>query len=155
MKQVFRQNFIVIMLIVSFITIAVLNVVFMNEIMASSQTCFTGTAQTEGCHQPQGINCCSVEANALQNFLQVTPQQLVKILISAAAIVSFAPVVLLAILYQSALLVLFQSWLMMFRRRITAFHHQIGSWLSLTEKRGSGDHNSLRRGFEFAMIPIT
>ena len=154
MKQVFRQNFIIVMLIASFFTMAVLNVVFMNEMMTQSQTCFTGTAQTQDCHQPQGINCCSIEANGLQNFLQINPQQLVKILISAIAVVSFAPFVLLALLYQSSLFVLFRSWLLMLRRRVLAFHHQIGSWLSLTEKRDPA-HNSLWCGFKFAMIPIT
>ena len=154
MRRVFKQNFIVIMLIVSFFTMAVLNVVFMNEMMTQSQTCFTGTAQTQDCHQPVGMTCCSIEASTLQNFLQVNPQQLVKILISAVAVVSFAPFVLLAVLYQSSLFVLFYSWLAMLRRRVLAFHHQIGSWLSLTEKRDPA-HNSLWCGFEFAMIPIT
>lgn len=154
MKQLLRQNFIIVMLIASFFTMAVLNVIFMNEMMANSQTCFTGTAQTQDCHQPVGINCCSIEASTLQNFLQVNPQQLIKILISAVAIASFAPFLLLVLLYQSSLFVIFRSWLTMIRRRISAFHHQIGSWLSLTEKRDPA-HNSLWRGLEFAMIPIT
>ncbi len=154
MKQLLRQNFIIVMLIASFFTMAVLNVIFMNEMMANSQTCFTGTAQTQDCHQPVGINCCSIEASTLQNFLQVNPQQLIKILISAVAIASFAPFLLLVLLYQSSLFVIFRSWLTMIRRRISAFHHQIGSWLSLTEKRDPA-HNSLWCGFEFAMIPIT
>ena len=154
MKQLLRQNFIIIILIASFFTMAVLNVAFMNEMMASSQTCFTGTAQTQDCHQPVGINCCSIEASTLQNFLQVNPQQLIKILISASAVASFAPFLLLVLLYQSSLFVLFRSWLALLRRRVLAFHHQIGSWLSLTEKRDPA-HNSLWRGFEFTMAPIT
>lgn len=154
MRQLLRQNFIVIMLIASFFTMSVLNVLFMNEMMTQSQTCFTGTAQTQDCHQPVGINCCSIEATTLQNFLQVNPQQLIKILISAVAVVSFAPFLLLVLLYQNSLFVIFRSWLMMLRRRVLAFHHQIGSWLSLTEKRDPA-HNFLWCGFEFAMIPIT
>ncbi len=154
MKQVLRQNFIVIMLVASFFTMAVLNVLFMNEMMTQSQTCFTGTAQTQNCHQPQGITCCSIEVTALQNFLQVNPQQLIKVLISAVAVASFAPFLLLVFLYQSNLFAIFRSWLIMLRRRVLAFHHQIGSWLSLTEKRDPA-HNSLWCGLKFAMIPIT
>ncbi|MEK7161073.1 MAG: hypothetical protein AAB729_00060 [Patescibacteria group bacterium] len=126
----------------------------MNEMMTASQTCFNGTAQTQDCHQSAGITCCSIEVTALQNFLQVNPQQLIKILISAAAVASLAPFLLLVLLYQSNLLVIFQSWLTMLRRRILAFHHQIGSWLSLTEKRDPA-HNFLWCGLKFAMTPIT
>ncbi len=154
MKQPLRQNFIVAILIASFFTMAVLNVLFMNEMMAQSQTCFTGSAQAQNCHQPQGINCCFIEVTALQNFLQVTPQRLTKVAIPAIAAVSFIPLLLLALFYESNLFVLFQSWLTMLRRRVLAFHHQIGSWLSLTEKRDPA-HNTLWRGFEFAMIPST
>lgn len=154
MRQLIGQNFVIILIVASFFTMAVLNIVFMNEMMTTSQTCFTGTAQTQDCHQPEGINCCSIEATALQNFLQVNPQQLVKILISAVAVVSFTPFLLLALLYQSGLFVIFQSWLIILRQRILAFHHQIGSWLSLTEKRDPA-HNPLWRGFKFAMIPST
>lgn len=153
MKKLSGKNLLVLVLVASFLATAVLHVLFMNEMMVASQTCFNGIVQTQDCHQPEGIICCAAEATTLQIFLQALPHQLTKIIISAPVAASAIPFLLLILLYKSSLLVAFQSWLNILRRRILAFHHQIGSWLELLEKRDP-THNSLWRGFEFAMIPI-
>ncbi|HVY67728.1 MAG TPA: hypothetical protein VHA30_02455 [Patescibacteria group bacterium] len=154
MSRFFRYNLLVLVLLAGFFAAAALHTVFMDEAMAAAQDCATGAVQTQNCRQPPaGLSCCATEASAMQSFLQAPPQQFQKVIISAIILVSFLAPLGLLLLYESSLLARLQSWRLLTRRRLLAFHHQIGSWLAILEKRDPA-HKPLWRGFEFAMVPF-
>lgn len=135
MRQPAPHNFLVLLVVVSLFATTVLHMLFMTDAMAASQNCVTGMTQSQNCHQPVGVTCCTTESSVLHNLLQATPQQFAKIIVSPAAAASFTPLLLLVLLYENSIFVVFRRWFRKVRLRIVAFRRHLGFWLRLLAKR--------------------
>lgn len=135
MKAFARKNLVIILMLASFLGISVLHIFVMTE-MGTSHACFGVVAGNDCPPRSEGSSSIMAHISAMQNFLQTLPGQTNQILF----------VFLLgAFLLGSLLLIISKNgnskilrWRGRFRllwESISNFHFEIGSWLTLLEKR--------------------
>ncbi len=156
MRVFVQKNLITVLLIASFLGISVAHVYMMGDINMTEHACYGVAAGNQDCPpSSEGASAFTFHLNALESFLQVIPQHLNgAVFLMFASSILFGLLSLFVLLYEAVKAISFLSRLKSFWRRNNAFHHKIGYWLTLLEKRDPAPHFLWRR-VEFAMVPAS